>query len=255
VVSRLRPWDPDGTRLESFAPSGFETYARIFHPTGFRPAFAGALDPSDGVRWATLGAERGVGLSADVAFCEVVELGPDGYTANDLEPAEGCLPPDTCRAIGEILRSHTTTPDTCWFCLWDGNGAFWSTAHSPLFPDDASAAEVERYVADARAQDDLLHATPMVETRHRSYFLFRGPLDAASAFEVAHWYLSPNIWWPDDRAWIVVTEVDGYSTYLGGTHAAIEDVLASTDLEAIEVPLDVHMDPGPYRPRWREAKS
>jgi hypothetical protein len=37
VLERLRPWDQDGVRLHSFAPDGFEGYARVFHPPGYRP--------------------------------------------------------------------------------------------------------------------------------------------------------------------------------------------------------------------------
>ncbi len=43
-----------------------------------------------------------------------------------------------------------------------------------------------------------------------------------------------------------MTEVDGYSTYVGGSRGAIADVTASRKLEAIEVPFDVHMDPECY---------
>jgi hypothetical protein len=32
VVQRLRPWAGDGARLESFAPDGFDGYARVIHP-------------------------------------------------------------------------------------------------------------------------------------------------------------------------------------------------------------------------------
>ncbi len=125
----------------------------------------------------------------------------------------------------------------------EGNGAFGSSAHSPLYADGASKEERGRYRAEAEAQDAVLGSIPGVEAYARSYFLFRGPLEAACAFEPSGWYTSPNLWWPDDRAWIVVTEVDGYSTYVGGGHTAIEDVLASTDVEAIEVTLDTPMDP------------
>jgi hypothetical protein len=84
-----------------------------------------------------------------------------------------------------------------------------------------------------------------VEAYARHYFLFRGRLDAACTFEPSGWYTSPNLWWPDDRAWIVVTEIDGFSTYVGGSRAMLQDVLASPDMEAIEVTLDTHMDPEP----------
>ena len=85
----------------------------------------------------------------------------------------------------------------------------------------------------------------------RTNFLFRGPLSAACTFEPSGAYTTPNLWWPDDRAWVVVTEIEGYSTYVGGGRAAIYDVLASLDVESIEVTLDTHMDPGPWPPRWR----
>ena len=252
VVSTFRPWDPEGVRLDSFAPPGFEMYARIFHPAGFRPAFAGALDPRSGVRWATLGADRGIPLSPDVSFAEISGIGPeDQHGLDEIGPSDGKLPPETCEALVRALRRHTTTPQTCWFCLWEGDGSFWSTSHSPLYADDASAAEIERYREQGKAQDEFLRSTPRVEAQARSYFLLRGPLVAAFAFEPAGWYVSPNIWWPDDGSWIVVTEIDGFSTYVGGSRPAIGDIVASSELEAIAVPLNVRMDTGPYRPRWR----
>ena len=189
VVRRLRPWAADGARLESFAPDGFDGYARVFHP-------AGAL-------------------------------------------MEGTLPPETCEALSDLLRPHTRTPERCWFCLWEGNGAFWSGAHSPALAPGESLDEAYRVAA--RAQDELLNSTPRVEAEARSYFLFGGPLDAACTFEPSGSYTSPNLWWPDDRAWIVVTEVDGFSTYVGGSRAVLQDLLMSQDVEAIEVTLDTHM--------------
>lgn len=80
---------------------------------------------------------------------------------------------------------------------------------------------------------------------------FRGPLDAACGFEPSGWYASPNLWWPDDRAWIVLTEVDGYSTYVGGSRPLVHDLLSSRDVETIEVTLDTRIDPEGYTPRWR----
>jgi len=51
-----------------------------------------------------------------------------------------------------------------------------------------------------------------------------------------------SLWWPADRAWLVATDIDGYSTYVGASHAAVEAVLADPDLDAVAVdpwtPLD-----------------
>ena len=46
---------------------------------------------------------------------------------------------------------------------------------------------------------------------------------------------SPNIWWPDDRAWCVATEIDLQSTYVGGPVACIRAILDNPNLEAYPV--------------------
>jgi hypothetical protein len=228
VVRRLRPWAGDGARLESFAPDGFDGYARVFHPA------------STGEKWTDLARARGIELFPDITFSEVSGIGPqDQHDLDELAPWDGELPPETCEALSDLLRPHTRTPERCWFCLWEGNGAFWSGAHSPALAPGESLDEAYRVAA--RAQDELLNSTPRVEAEARSYFLFGGPLDAACTFEPSGSYTSPNLWWPDDRAWIVVTEVDGFSTYVGGSRAVLQDLLMSQDVEAIEVTLDTHM--------------
>jgi hypothetical protein len=42
-----------------------------------------------------------------------------------------------------------------------------------------------------------------------------------------------TVWWPDDRAWCVETEVDLESTYVGGTRACIAELVGHPDLEAV----------------------
>jgi hypothetical protein len=197
-----------------------------------------------------------VELTPDISFVEVSGIDPsDQQALDEIAPMDGQLPPDTCEALAALLWPHTMTPEVAWFCLWDGNGAFWSGSHSPVHSSldgsEPSREEIARYTAEAEAQDAILGSTPLVHAYARNYFLFRGPLDAACGFEPSGWYTSPNLWWPNDRSWIVQTEVDGYSTYVGATRAAVDDVLASSEVEAIEVTLDTHMDPECYLPRWR----
>lgn len=45
--------------------------------------------------------------------------------------------------------------------------------------------------------------------------------------------IAPNLWWPEDRAWIVVTEIDYAWTYVGGTVRLIEKLLADNELEVL----------------------
>jgi hypothetical protein len=238
-------------RLRSFAPDGFEAYTRVFHPAGYRPAGRGS-DASTGTTWSALGERRGITLFADVSFTEVSGMDPEDQRGLDeLAPMEGELPPKTCEVLAALLRGHTRTPELCWFCLWDGNGSLWSDAHARLISPDVTREEIKRYRAAGREQDAVLRTTPRVEAYARSYFLFRGPLEAACRFQPGDCYTSPNVWWPDDRSWIVITEVDGFSTYIGGSQKAIRGVITSPELEAVVVRLDTHMDPGAYRPWWR----
>jgi hypothetical protein len=47
----------------------------------------------------------------------------------------------------------------------------------------------------------------------------------------------PEIWWPDDRTWIVVTEIDYAWTYVGAAGAVIAAILDHPDLEALPAKL------------------
>jgi hypothetical protein len=42
---------------------------------------------------------------------------------------------------------------------------------------------------------------------------------------------SANLWWPADRAWCVVTDIDLMSTYVGGSAAAVAELLGAAGLE------------------------
>jgi hypothetical protein len=52
------------------------------------------------------------------------------------------------------------------------------------------------------------------------------------------WFQSPSLWWPEDRSWFVHTEVDGMSTYLGGSRAVVDRLVGEQVLESFEVQAD-----------------
>jgi hypothetical protein len=95
------------------------------------------------------------------------------------------------------LREHTQTPQSCWFAVWEG------------FADLG--------VRDPRA--------PKLSLPGREYYLLEGSIDEAlvTLSDVEWIYRSPNLWWPEDRAWCVATEIDFAWTYIGGSalHRAI----------------------------------
>ena len=63
--------------------------------------------------------------------------------------------------------------------------------------------------------------------------------------------LSPNLWWPQDRAWCVATNIDLLASYVGGSRQYVEAILASPDLEAFEVSaeMSVQWDSDTINPR------
>src|ERR1051326_2941419 len=225
--------------LATFMPSGFAAYLRVLHPAASRPPWSGPADPAEAIRWADLADANGVRLHAEIAFQQI--LSPSELShRGELEPMSGALVPESCAALVSLLGGHTATAAACWFCLWEGNAGLWDQAKSQADPAAASGKQTGGDTTIPSIQDDLLASYPKVDMGSRRYFLGHGPLGAACLLydEIG---ASPNIWWPEDHAWIVVTEVDSYSTYVGCDRAAAGDILASPDLESIEVDLGVRI--------------
>jgi hypothetical protein len=56
-----------------------------------------------------------------------------------------------------------------------------------------------------------------------------------SSLSVAPGWQSPNLWWPDDQAWCVGTEIDLMSTYVGGSRGCVRAIVEHRQLEAAAV--------------------
>jgi hypothetical protein len=67
--------------------------------------------------------------------------------------------------------------------------------------------------------------------------LLEGPLDSIREFYQDH-REPPSIWWPADRAWCVATDIDLMTTYVSGSHDAIQALLDSEQIESLPVPVD-----------------
>jgi hypothetical protein len=52
----------------------------------------------------------------------------------------------------------------------------------------------------------------------------------------------PNIWWPDDRAWCIASDIDLATTYVGASARCIERLLGADRLEVLPVSLDDRVD-------------
>jgi hypothetical protein len=190
-------------------PDVFPAYARVLHP-----AIRYAGDDDVEVPWAEVADENGAlahplmqwtGITGGWEFVHEDDQSP----LWDDSPADGHLPVPVAARLISVLRRHTTTPDDCWFGVWAGFG--WFSRSGVPAP-----------------------AHPGTELLGREHLLLRGPIDLAAANtapEPAE--QSVNLWWPADRAWCVVTDIDLMSTYVGGTRACIDELLAAPDLEVV----------------------
>lgn len=243
IVERLR--FAGLQKLSTFMPEGFSTYVRIFHPPGVRPA-SEDYSFETRVTWADLAKARGVDLTAEVTFQSISEQHSSGTQVPDLEPLSGSLPPQTCRQLSAVLRGYVEQDETCWFCLWDGNGFFWTRTYDASHASQLSMAHDDRIVIyDHGSGEDVygLQSIPRVDAKVRQYFLCEGPLEASCAI-YSRIGATPNVWWPSARNWIVATEVDSYSTYVGGSREIADAILNSDEIEAIEVRLADTIDAG-----------
>lgn len=194
IAPRLHPFGQD---TGSIVPSGFEAYARVFHPIG-----------ADG-RWSDLARENGRIAHSQMQLHLISAPPGERTNAQNVDVAWGWLPRAVRQSLIDALSQHTTTPDRCWFAVWEGFGG------------------LDRGDVDAR-----------VDLPQRRYLLAAGPIDAVMdpvrTIVDFDWGLSANLWWPEDRAWVVATEIDFAWTYVGGTRAAIDAVLADDRLETLE---------------------
>ncbi|MHB1929121.1 MAG: hypothetical protein ACYDEN_02970 [Acidimicrobiales bacterium] len=77
----------------------------------------------------------------------------------------------------------------------------------------------------------------------RDYLLYRGPLGAAlvtpAGVEVPGYVAAvegwADLWWPEDRSWLLAGDTDLDSTYLGASQALVDAVVACPGLEALQV--------------------
>ena len=200
LAARLHPgWADTG----SVIPEGFEAYTRIFHPV--EPDH---LDDRR-QRWGDIAHAAKRIVHPEMQFHmisrPVGQPAPEGYHPG-IGPSWGSLPTPERAALVALLRPATTTPDRCWFCLWEGRGGL----------DDHGVTERVRLPG----RDYLFHAGPV-------------EMALASPPGLEPWDQSPNLWWPDDQAWCVATEIDHAWTYVGGTSQLVDQLLADDRLETL----------------------
>lgn len=222
IRERLHPFAKD---VGSVVPPGFAAYARIFHPA----SIAGRPDVE--VRWSDVAALSGKKVHAEMQFHSIAP------PANDpepriYEPHLGAMSERQAAALVSLLSKHTTTPNACCLCLWEGYGYLHAGGMAPLVAAKPPLARVR--VGIRRIQLKWFRPQPPSEDGPRvmlpgrNYILFQAPIS-----EALGWADGPNLWWPDDHAWCVASEIDFPYTYAGGSQDLIDAIVKDPAIEAL----------------------
>jgi hypothetical protein len=228
IEPRLLPFEDH--RVASVVPGGFEAYARVLHP---------AEEPGTGdrlVRWAEVAAWSAQPLRRDAQFHSIA-LPPvrpsEPAPWRSQGPRQGSLYPPDAKVLASLGREWTATPDRCWFCLWDGYG--WTAV--PLTAPGQSAQPLPDPIPAG------VRSGARVRLPNREYLLYTGPAEEVTAPTQLGEGLpgedqTANLWWPDDQAWCVASEIDLGWSYVGGPAGLIEQILADERIEALPVSPD-----------------
>jgi hypothetical protein len=228
--------------VASVVPGGFEAYARVLHP-------AAVFAPGEGppVRWRDVAAWSGTSVRSDTQYHSIAlpPTRPAGEAPwkGQHGPSIGTLYPPDVLVLAELLRAATRTPEHCFLCVWEGYGweGHW------LIPRRREPSEL----IPGPVPEPVLRA-PRVRLPNRDYLLYTGCVeDAVTSALFGHVLHQPaNLWWPEDRAWCVASEIDLPWTYVGGSAAVIERVLADPRIEAVPATVD---DPVTRVEEWVRA--
>jgi hypothetical protein len=249
LLPRLLPWGLGGALVTNIIPMGFDAYVRVFHPAG-----AGPLH--DPVSWHQV-ADWSGRVFHPLAQFEKMSIPARSNPAPppfDSAPWLGRLIPPVCDVLVGELAKLTQTPSTCYFAIWDGNGILYAGSSTMVravpYDDDESPDDQTDFDAALAAWRRDVAGLPRFEHPYRNYLLGRGPIGMASELDrhplaPGSWQtlgLPPQLWWPEDRAWVVASEIDFDSTLVATTIAGAEALIACEGIEALLVPSDGRLD-------------
>jgi hypothetical protein len=177
---------------------GMVAYARVLNPARRRDA---------GIRWDEIGAAP---VDSTTQWPELAAAGR--FDLDDpWEPEMGTVDPAVATRLAQLLATRTTTPDECFFLVWEGYGG--------LRPEVRTAATVD-----------------VPPSSRRMHILSGRVTDAAESIETVPSGRpsgrSPMWWIPGDGAWCVGNDIYGRSVFVGGSAETVSAIVTDPQLEA-----------------------
>jgi hypothetical protein len=235
IADRLAPF---GSGVTAIVPDGFEAYVRVFHPATDR-------NNNQSIRWSDMAAKSGRTMHRLAQFHAINGPALTGVDPAVNGPENGNLSPHLLKALCAAVSVHTGTPESCYFCLWEGYGWCRDTGgQSIVFTPIGYSGPAEEPFGYTDSVPEFIRRAVASEWRvhlpGRDYLFFEGAIEGATDFGsylTAEYFIpqSPNLFWPQDHAWCVASEIDLYCTLVGGSKVLAESLTANPALEAWRV--------------------
>jgi len=199
--------------VSTIVPSGFAAYVRILHRFQRDPVYDERT-----YTWAEMAARAGVPYGPEITSGRIRGTPePDVSDSRWLwAPDEGDIDSVSRGALAELLSARSAS---------DAFFAFGIPASLQGLPVPlvfrSRVAEIEQVRSAAGQLGE--HGTT------------DGPMTG------------PELWWPEDHAWLVVTDLDADSTIVAAGSDIADAILADPTLEALAVSPDTRLDP------WADA--
>ena len=253
IEARLGAWNT----LHSVVPHGFGAYVRVFHPVEARllkwSGSAHEVREERLLTWREVAELTGAVAHPLMQWSRIGRKLPrfrEGTTAWSYgEPAMGSMPVELMGRLAGLLGRTGAT--ACRAGLWEGHGWLHPGSSSALVSfsggdDQARDPERLRMVDESLPFDPSEWEGRKLELPNRVYFVFECDLaslmdpawaeDSGWGWGTSFWGDTPNLLWPLDRSWFLVSEIDFDSTVIGCSSALAAELLADDTLETALVP-------------------
>ncbi|ORI12948.1 hypothetical protein BJD99_08385 [Rhodococcus sp. 1163] len=161
--------------------------------------------------WSDLAVRGPLGFEAYARLRFIPDPTHSSQRAQESDTSRRCLAEITQLSIAvSHLANHTTTPDNCYFAIWEGWGGL------------------------------ELVGPVQVPFINREAVLFNGAADDLSTWVDSRDHTSPDnlpipaFLWPADQAWCIANDVDSHFATIGASSNAIGELLDNTIIDVTE---------------------
>ena len=235
-------------RVIGTVPGGYEAYLRIFHPGVAITATSMEGTGFTAMSWGAVAQDTGATVHPAMQWTSII-----GNTEGVMQLPDGRIvrpPEDRLLSVSEFAAvtrplAASTTSGSITAAYWAG----WeplATGRTALGPETATLIR-DGHTAVIQGERYLLARFP------------RSELVTAAQVGVSEWgkgaSLTPNMLWPDDRAWFMANHHDFNFTVIGGTTELAKTIQENRELEAMLIAPDAdlslhgdHVNPSPLPP-------